>query len=80
MELLTQATALMITGMAIVFGMLAALIGVIQLNARIVHALGLDAKPGGVPPQGGAAGDAPVVAIIAAAISAHERDSQDSVD
>ncbi len=72
MEHLSQAAALMLTGMSIVFGMLIALIGVIALNARLVRYFNLDhptVKPGetGVP-----AITPPVAAIITAAIQAHE--------
>ncbi len=70
MELLYQAVALMIVGMAIVFSMLIALIGVIMLNARVVRLLNLD-KP--VPATAAGRHDGkPIAAIIAAAIQAHE--------
>ncbi len=69
--LLSQSAALMITGMVIVFGMLIALIGVIALNARVVARFKLEtpAQPAPPPPKSAAM---PVVAVIAAAIKAHE--------
>lgn len=70
MDLLVQAVALMIVGMAIVFSMLVALIGVIVLNARVVRFLNLD-KPVSPPDQRAPEGK-PIAAIIAAAIRAHE--------
>ncbi len=71
MDLLYQAVALMIVGMAIVFSMLIALIGVISLNARVVRLLNLD-KPVPAPAAAGRHDGKPIAAIIAAAIQAHE--------
>ncbi len=72
MELLQQAAAMMIVGMAIVFGMLAALIGVTVANARVVRQFNLEPPPPKKPRPAGATPGAPIVAIIAAAIDAHE--------
>ena len=75
MDLLQQAVAMMIVGMAIVFAMLIALIGVTVANARVVQRFKLEPPPPPpkpARPKAAASTSTPIVAIIAAAIEAHE--------